>query len=408
MGYDPAGGGRAHCRTVGSKRRGDSRPAFLRDRSGDGPRVRPPSTPVQARPRERGQGSPIGGADRDARSSLGSFDELAPDHIDLEQRLDPDPEFLLEACPLAGLLEHDEDVHDLGADRTQRFDDCDQGAAGRDYVVDEDDAVAAPDVVDEHVRLRIAGRLLERHLSGQTVLTLADEDIRSPDAHRQSGGEREAHRFRRDDLVAALPVADPGEFGEPSIEDLGTAQRDPVGDRMHASFVLPAPDAGRLREPRAQPTVASWTASSDGRTVGSRWANFWRSAATFIVSNMSRLLLLAAPSVPRPMTTAASFIAAYGIAWPVESFMFEMGQCATRVPVRASSSISDGSSQHPWAAMTSFARNPRPSRYFAGRAPVSVRQSSTSRLVSERWMWINEPVLSASSRIRRSESFETV
>src|SRR5881296_1658861 len=138
---------------------------------------------------------------------------------------------------------------------------------------------------------------------------------------------------------------------------------------------------------RAPPNVASWNASSDGRTVGSRWANFWRSAATFIVSNMSRLLLLAAPSVPRPMTTAASFIAAYGIAWPVESFMFEMGQCATRVPVRASSSISGGSSQHPWAAMTSLARNPRPSRYFAGRTPVCVTQSSTSRLVSERWMY---------------------
>src|SRR5207247_1148565 len=96
------------------------------------------------------------------------------------------------------------------------------------------------------------------------------------------------------------------------------------------------------------------------------------------------------------------------IAWPVEVFVLETGQWATRVPVRARSSMSDGSSQQPWAAITSFARNPMLSKYFAGRTPVSVTQSSTSRFVSERCVWISEPVLSASSRIWRRESFDTV
>src|SRR2546426_1340111 len=50
---------------------------------------------------------------------------------------------------------------------------------------------------------------------------------------------------------------------------------------------------------------------------------------------------------------------------PTESFMFEIGQWATLVPVCARRSISDGSSQHPWAAITSFARKPIESRYFA-------------------------------------------
>ena len=88
--------------------------------------------------------------------------------------------------------------------------------------------------------------------------------------------------------------------------------------------------------------------------------------------------------------------------------MFDTGQWATFVPVCASNSISEGSSQHPWAAITSFERNPTESRNFAGRTPRSARQSSTSRFVSDRWMWIKEPFLSASSRIRRRESLETV
>jgi hypothetical protein len=159
---------------------------------------------------------------------------------------------------------------------------------------------------------------------------------------------------------------------------------------------------------RAPPRFASSKASIAGRAFGSPLANFCRSAAAFIVSNMSRLLLLAAPSVPRPMTTPASFIARYGIAAPVDSFMLEMGQWATRTPARARTLISEGSSQHPWAAITSSPRNPRLSRYAAGRIPVFATHSSTSRFVSERWMWIMDRFLSASSRIRRSESFETV
>src|SRR5205807_5240449 len=61
--------------------------------------------------------------------------------------------------------------------------------------------------------------------------------------------------------------------------------------------------------------------------------------------------------------------------------IFAIGQWATFAPVWARTSISAGSSQHPWAAITSFPRKPMLSRYFAGRRPVSTKQSSTSRFV---------------------------
>src|SRR5213593_3100233 len=66
--------------------------------------------------------------------------------------------------------------------------------------------------------------------------------------------------------------------------------------------------------------------------VGSHLCDLWTSAQIFIVSNMSRLLLLAGPSVPNPTETPDSHISGTGATPPPASFMLDTGQCATLTP----------------------------------------------------------------------------
>src|SRR5438034_11704987 len=93
------------------------------------------------------------------------------------------------------------------------------------------------------------------------------------------------------------------------VEWGGGGFRRPGFSGERAGRAAASDDPGVDPRGRGAPRFASSNASIAGRAFGSPLANFWRRAAAFIVSNMSRLLLLAAPSVPRPIETAASFIA---------------------------------------------------------------------------------------------------
>src|SRR5437773_186621 len=78
---------------------------------------------------------------------LGSLNDLALHHVDLQERLDLRSDLLLHRGLRAGLLEDDQDVDDLGPDSPERLRNRQQGAAGRDHIVDEDDPIAAMDEV---------------------------------------------------------------------------------------------------------------------------------------------------------------------------------------------------------------------------------------------------------------------
>ena len=81
--------------------------------------------------------------------------------------------------------------------------------------------------------------------------------------------------------------------------------RDEVG-----SLALAPADPISFSSPsaRAPSIVAIWSASRAGTALGSLVCSFARNAACRIASNMSRSLLLAAPSVPRPTTIPAARI----------------------------------------------------------------------------------------------------
>ncbi|MDT4821201.1 hypothetical protein FQZ97_543690 [compost metagenome] len=78
--------------------------------------------------------------------------------------------------------------------------------------------------------------------------------------------------------------------------------------------------------------------------------------------------LEAEPSTPRPTGTPASRILRTG-AMPEARRMFEHGQWATPVPVRANSSMPCWSSCTQWACQTSWPTQPRSSAYSAGVMP---------------------------------------
>ena len=76
----------------------------------------------------------------------------------------------------------------------------------------------------------------------------------------------------------------------------------------------------------------------------------------------------AAPSTPMPTLTPASRIARIG-AMPDARRMFEHGQCATPVPLRANSAMPLPSSFTQCAHHTSGPTQPRRSTYSAGVQP---------------------------------------
>ena len=78
----------------------------------------------------------------------------------------------------------------------------------------------------------------------------------------------------------------------------------------------------------APPLVAIFSTVDADRTCGSMRSTFCSKRASRISSHMSRSLLLAAPSVPKPTRTPAASISATG-EMPEAIFMFEVGLCMT-------------------------------------------------------------------------------
>ena len=152
---------------------------------------------------------------------------------------------------------------------------------------------------------------------------------------------------------------------------------------------------------RAEPMVAMRSTSRHGSTVASPVASFWSSAAWRISSNMSRLLFVMTESVPRP-TVAPAARRSRIRATPLPSFMFEVGQWATPIPLAATSSTSVSVS---WMQCAHATSGPSPisrSRYSAGVSPpVRSATMATSSRLSARWVWIPTPKRSACSRIAR-------
>ena len=93
----------------------------------------------------------------------------------------------------------------------------------------------------------------------------------------------------------------------------------------------------------------------------------------------------AEPSTPSPTGTPASRIFFTG-AMPDASRMFEHGQCATPVPVRANRPMPASSSCTQCACQTSCPTQPRSSAYSAGVIPNFSRLYAMSLTFSARWV----------------------
>ena len=126
--------------------------------------------------------------------------------------------------------------------------------------------------------------------------------------------------------------------------------------------------------------VAHLRTHSAGRSSGLP-ATFASSAANFISSRISRLLLELAPSVARVILAPLFMASSYGNL-PLPSFILEQGQCATVTPLRARISHSSSSTCTQCAAITFSPSTPSLSRYLTGVVPKFLSESATSAFVS--------------------------
>ena len=134
---------------------------------------------------------------------------------------------------------------------------------------------------------------------------------------------------------------------------------------------------------RAPLMVAIASASWALTTVASWLTDLATMAAVRISSSMSRLLLLAAPSVPMATLMPALIRSPTGQK-PLASFKFDSGQCATCTLLSASNVISPASS---WVICTVCNKgdsNPRLCMRAIGRWPCWRMASCTSVSVSWR------------------------
>src|SRR5262249_45381794 len=141
---------------------------------------------------------------------------------------------------------------------------------------------------------------------------------------------------------------------------------------------------------RAPPMVAMSSAVCAGTAVGSRVESLARNDAWRIASNISRSLLLAAPSVPRPTATPADRYLGIGAA-PLASFMLLSGLCATPTACRFKMALSSSVTQTPCAASVFGPQNAIDSRYAAGVILYWLRANWISSSVSEKWMMTGTP-----------------
>ena len=125
---------------------------------------------------------------------------------------------------------------------------------------------------------------------------------------------------------------------------------------------------------------------------------------------MSRSLLLAAPSVPRPSLAPAARYAGTG-AVPLASFMLLSGLCDTPTPCVTSVAMSSGDTQTPCAARTCGpVQKLNDSSHAVGLRPGGVfsRACFTSSSVSARWISIGTPCFCARSRAAVSVAWSLV
>ncbi len=165
----------------------------------------------------------------------------------------------------------------------------------------------------------------------------------------------------------------------------------------------PAP-AHRCRRARARPLRPAWR-SRALRAPSSPPAHA-RPAAAASPAAFRPIMCApsfdAQPSTPSPTCTPASRIRRTG-AMPDARRMFEHGQCATPVPVRAKSAMPASSSFTQCACQTSRPTHSSSSAYCAGVRPNFSRLHATSWSFSARCVCIGTPYARASaadSRIR--------
>jgi len=119
--------------------------------------------------------------------------------------------------------------------------------------------------------------------------------------------------------------------------------------------------------------------------VGSKLLILCNKAATFISSNISRLLLEQALSVPNPTFIPELIISGKGII-PEANFIFEIGQWTTEELVWANIFISFLSNQQQWAKKVRSSKMPALSKISIGRFLYFFKEKLTSNLVSEVWV----------------------
>ena len=141
--------------------------------------------------------------------------------------------------------------------------------------------------------------------------------------------------------------------------------------------------------------------------MGSPSESLCRKAAWRIASNMSRSLLLAAPSVPRA-TVRPAFIAFTTGAAPLASFMLLSGLCDNATPCVFRIAMSASVRCTPCAATAGVSQNPRESKYAAGERWCFAIDSTTSSRVSARCVSSGTPNVRARSRVAFSVSASTV
>ena len=176
---------------------------------------------------------------------------------------------------------------------------------------------------------------------------------------------------------------------------------------MSAAFPTSSePVSAAIPRAAAPLRVAMRSASAAGRVLAFRETHLASSAAVRISLNMSRSLLLAAPSVPRATLTPAATSRPTGQK-PEASFRFDSGQWTTLAPARANSSTSSSSTWVMWTATRVGESRPSPSSRSMGRVPCRLSPMSISSRVSWTCMWMGISSSSARVRTRFRGSSET-
>ncbi len=155
---------------------------------------------------------------------------------------------------------------------------------------------------------------------------------------------------------------------------------------------------------RAPSMVAIARASSAFNAAASPRFTFARSAACRSSVKGSIRLLQGAPSAPIPTSRPASRIATTS-AMPLASLRFALGQCAKRVPARASVRISPARSCTPCARTVRGPVMPKAARAFTSSRPSAARTARRSSACSAACEWSSTPgVAWAASAAPRSSA----